>query len=394
MLAKAGFFEPAADQSRPDDPAWLGALAGLGRLELLAEARESVAAAEIPDRRWIAGLAAAWSPQAVLDLLEPSMAEERAACLLALGEEAAATALLDLAVRSPERSLLLAMASAQRRDWKTVRAGINAAFEAQGLDVPLRQPEGGPPSLAEFEPAVSGRVEGPLVSVVVAARNAATTLEAALASLTRQTWSALEVLVVDDGSKDKTAEIARRLGAADSRIRLLKNAGPAGPSGARNTGLAAATGAFVTFHDADDWAHPRRVEQQVAAVQAGRRVAAVSKHFRLGSDGAPAAPRVFPVVRLAPISVLARAEAVSAAGPYEVSDVGADSEYLARLDLLFGRPAVTRLDKIHIVAAWAPTSISGAGPTGLATAEGRAAREAYERDWRVRHAQRVAEGLP
>ena len=40
------------------------------------------------------------------------------------------------------------------------------------------------------------------------------------------------------------------------------------------------------------------------------------------------------------------------------------------------------------------TSISGARPTGLSTTEGRAAREAYERDWRTRHARRVKDGLP
>lgn len=395
VLARAGFFEPAAEQSRPDEPAWLAALAGLGRLDLLIEHRDAFLKLEPGDRRWIAGLAAAWDPAAAFELMEASMATERAACLLALGRHPEAEALLEAAVRSPERSLLLAAAVAGRGDWKTVRAYIDAAFAARGLDVPLREERDSPVALDDFRPASrSGSVEGPLVSLVMPVRDAASTLAMAIGSLQAQTWRNLEVLVVDDGSADESVEIAKGLARADARARVLANARGPGPSGARNTGLEAATGAFIGFQDADDWAHPQRIEQQVAALPSGGPVAVVSRHFRLAADGRPVSPRVTPMVRLAPISLLAAAEAVRAAGPYEDSPVGADSEYLARFDLLFGRRRVARLDKIHIVAGWAETSISGARPTGLSTAEGRAAREAYERDWRVRHAQRVAGGLP
>jgi hypothetical protein len=120
-------------------------------------------------------------------------------------------------------------------------------------------------------------------------------------------------------------------------------------------------------------------------------VASVVRHFRLASNGAPISPRVFPMIRLCPISVLVRADAARMAGPFEDSAVGADSEYLARLDLLFGRPRVARLNKTHVVAGWAGSSLSGAAATGLVSAEGRALREAYERDWRARHAARLRE---
>lgn len=395
VLARAGFFEPAGALARPDSPAWLAAQAGLGRLDRLAERREAFLRLEPGDRRWIAGLTAAWDAAEAFELMDPSMAVERAACLLALGRDADAEALLEPAVRSAERSLLLAASMAGRGAWKVARAYINAAFAARALDVPLREDVDTPVSLEGFKPASrAGSVEGPQVSLVMPVRDAAPTLAMAVRSLLAQTWRNLEVLVIDDGSSDGSARIARDLAAADPRVRALDNAGTPGPSGGRNTGMTAATGEFIGFHDADDWAHPQRIEQQVAAISEGGAVATVSRHFRLDAGGRPVSPRVTPMVRLAPISLLARAEAVRAAGPYEVSPVGADSEYLARLDLLFGRPRVARLDKIHIVAAWAETSISGARPTGLSTAEGRAAREAYERDWRTRHARRVKDGLP
>ena len=394
VIAKAGFFEQAAEQAKPGEAAWLAAMAGLGRLDLLAETADSAGPLTAADRRWIAGLAAAWKPEAGLDLLEPSMAVERAACFLALDQPDAAEALLEPAVRSPERSLLLAAAAAQTGDWTEARVRINAAFAARALNVPLREPRETPITLAEFDPDRGpGRSSGPLVSIVLPARNAAATLPTALKSLLRQNWEALEVIVVDDGSTDGGGTAVEAAAKADSRVRVVVNSGPPGPSGARNTGVAAAAGDYIGFHDADDWAHPGRLQRQVEAIEAGRGVAAVSRHFRLAADGRPLAPRVLPMVRLAPISLLARAEAVRAAGPWEDSPVGADSEFLARMDLLYGRRNVVRLDQIHLVAGWAAGSISGAKPTGLTSPEGRAAREAYERDWRTRHAQRVRDGL-
>jgi glycosyltransferase involved in cell wall biosynthesis len=86
----------------------------------------------------------------------------------------------------------------------------------------------------------------PKVSVVVCAYNAAQTLEDCLSSLARLTYPDFEVLVVDDGSRDRTAEIARR----HAFVRLLQIA-QAGLSVARNVGLAHARGEIVAYTDAD-----------------------------------------------------------------------------------------------------------------------------------------------
>lgn len=394
VLARSAFFEQAAEQAQPGEAAWLAAMAGLGRLDLLSEAAGEATPLDPADRRWIAGLAAAWDPQAALDILEPSMAAERAACFLALGEAAAADALLDAAMRSAERSILFAAASARVGNWKGARTWINAAFAATRLAPPLDAALETPFTLADFAAdAGAPKAGGPRVSIVTPVFNAADTIGMAVGSLLWQSWTELEVIVVDDGSTDGSHDLAKALASSDPRVKVIRNPGPKGPSGARNAGISAASGDYIGFHDADDWAHPSRIARQVEAMTAGGAAAAVSKHFRLAADGVPVSPRVLPMVRLAPISLLARADTVRNAGPWEDSPVGADSEFLARLDLLNGRRNVVRLDQVHIVAGWAETSISGARPTGLASAEGRAAREAYERDWRARHAQRVRDGL-
>ncbi len=96
----------------------------------------------------------------------------------------------------------------------------------------------------------------PRFSVVVPAFNAEATLARAIESVRSQTWPAHEIIVVDDGSTDATAEIAAGFGAA---VRLIRQ-NNSGVSAARNAGVAAASGDWLAFLDADDWYAPDRLK--------------------------------------------------------------------------------------------------------------------------------------
>ncbi len=106
----------------------------------------------------------------------------------------------------------------------------------------------------------------PRVSVVMAMHNAAATVEQAVRSLQAQTEGSWEVLVVNDGSTDESAEIVRTLAAREPRIRLIEQK-QGGPGAARNRGLDEAEGEFVAFLDADDWLEPRAYEHLIAAAK-------------------------------------------------------------------------------------------------------------------------------
>ncbi len=110
------------------------------------------------------------------------------------------------------------------------------------------------------------KADNPLVSVVIAALNAEPEIEQSLASLQSQSYNHLEIIVVDDGSSDRTAEVVRAMTKTDSRIRLLRNLSPTGAAMARNRGLRETTGGYITFQDADDISHPERIERQLAAL--------------------------------------------------------------------------------------------------------------------------------
>lgn len=96
-------------------------------------------------------------------------------------------------------------------------------------------------------------VGAPLVTVVVPAHGAGQTIGATVASLLWQTYPALEVIVVDDGSEDATAAVV--VAVQDTRVRLIRQE-HAGPAAARNRGIAEAHGELVAFVDADDVLFP------------------------------------------------------------------------------------------------------------------------------------------
>jgi glycosyltransferase involved in cell wall biosynthesis len=107
-----------------------------------------------------------------------------------------------------------------------------------------------------------------LVSIVIPAFNAGRTLLETLQSVSAQTHADLEIMVVDDGSADNTAEIAQAYGQTDPRVRLIRQPN-GGVAAARNAGIRASAGEFVAFIDADDLWHPTKIAKQVARLRAG-----------------------------------------------------------------------------------------------------------------------------
>jgi glycosyltransferase involved in cell wall biosynthesis len=121
--------------------------------------------------------------------------------------------------------------------------------------------KGDPPAARAF----AGRSDpsgGGLVSVIIPAYNEAATVERTISSVLNQTYSDLEVLVVDDGSTDETAALVRRMADLDHRIKLLQKAN-GGLVSARNCGIAHAQGEFIAPLDADDLWHPEKIRKQL-----------------------------------------------------------------------------------------------------------------------------------
>ena len=116
------------------------------------------------------------------------------------------------------------------------------------------------------------------------AYNAEAYIREALHSALRQTYDALEVLVVDDGSMDRTAEIVREIAGRDERVTLLQQAN-AGVAAARNLAIEHARGEFIAPLDADDVWYLEKLEAQVRRMEEGGEEMGMVYSWWLGIDG-------------------------------------------------------------------------------------------------------------
>ena len=101
----------------------------------------------------------------------------------------------------------------------------------------------------------------PLFSIVVPTYNRAHLMDRVVSSVQRQTFTDWELLIVDDGSTDRTQEVVLRLASTDSRVRHIRldvNSGL--PAIARNRGIAEARGEYIAFLDSDDYWWPKHLE--------------------------------------------------------------------------------------------------------------------------------------
>lgn len=102
--------------------------------------------------------------------------------------------------------------------------------------------------------------EEELISVIIPAYNVDSYIEECIASVQRQTYNKLDIIIIDDGSGDRTGEIVRRLSERDSRIRYYYQDN-AGVVSARNLGIEKARGQYIGFVDGDDYIEPNMYEK-------------------------------------------------------------------------------------------------------------------------------------
>jgi hypothetical protein len=196
----------------------------------------------------------------------------------------------------------------------------------------------------------------PLVSVIMSAFNAETTVNAAIASMLEQSAPNVEVLVCEDRGSDKTAAVLRQY-AGHPRVRVFASKANQGTYNIRTALLKEAKGELVTFQDSDDVSHPQRIELQLKALQ-DQTAAVVAGHLRLRPDGQAAVFLNQRVVRPAPVTCLARKTAYERTGYFRPVAAGGDSESIEAMRSMFGASNITELPQPLLFASWSANSLT------------------------------------
>jgi len=310
------------------------------------------------------------------------------------GEPERAAAILDRAGKAcppGAREIFRAMSARSDAEWL---AATNAWAAAAAVPEISLRPGPGPRferlEVAPAEPVLAHDK----VSVIMPAYNAAATIERAVRSILSQSWRNLELIIVDDSSSDGTAQLAERLAAEDARIRVLRNPANVGPYVSKNRGLLAATGRYVTGHDADDIALPTRLADQMQPIRDDASCAAsIGYMVRLDRNGVFSFPAKIGassydgVARLAMISLLVeRSLLLERVGFWDSVRFGADSEMLARVTALLG-PRLRELPRVVMLCLNAEGSLTNHAEHGVNVLEGVSpVRQAYREAWAAWHA--------
>ncbi|MFI8631654.1 glycosyltransferase family 2 protein [Microbacterium sp. NPDC077663] len=126
----------------------------------------------------------------------------------------------------------------------------------------------------------------PTVTVIVPGRDVGAFVDDALASLRAQTRGDFRVILVDDASRDRTAEVFAEVAAADPRFQLLRHEVARGLGASRNEALERVETPFVGFFDADDVMTPHALESLVGSLEHSGSEVAVGAYVRLRADAA------------------------------------------------------------------------------------------------------------
>ena len=128
-------------------------------------------------------------------------------------------------------------------------------------------------------------MSGDRVSVIMPIYNAAAWMRRGIDSVLRQTHADVELIAVDDGSQDESLAILETYARVDGRVRIYRQAANGGVAAARNAGIAAASGDYIAFLDADDWWHASKLEQQLAGMRSSGALISYAAYWRVAEDG-------------------------------------------------------------------------------------------------------------
>lgn len=205
-----------------------------------------------------------------------------------------------------------------------------------------------------------------LITIVITAYNEESLLGYAVQSLLLQTYRNIEIIFIDDASIDSTIEVfesaCKKYSFTNYKVIMFKE--NKGPFITKNIGLQNAKGDYITFHDADDWAHPQRLEEQIKKFEDENIIASISQLIRIKKNGELFSKAIYPINRIAMVSLMFKREVFEKLGYFYTDKLGADTEYFQRIKQYYGDNRVDNIKKVLTFAAYRVNSRTTSPETG------------------------------
>jgi glycosyltransferase involved in cell wall biosynthesis/Tfp pilus assembly protein PilF len=231
-----------------------------------------------------------------------------------------------------------------------------------------------------------------LVSIIMTTYKRDPLLDAAIGSILNQTYQNIELLIVDDCSPDDNFAYLEKLANDDERIRVFKMAENGGTYLAKNFGMTQAKGEFIGFMDSDDYCHAQRIEFQVNSLDERPDAMGVTHDYFRIDECSDVEFRGIGALRMACISLLIRKEVVEQVGFFDSLRVGADTEYIERIEAIFGKDRRLRQRIPSMFMMLHSSSLTGGGPFHISWRSVSGHRLQHHRSFRAWH-KKIKAGL-
>ena len=231
-----------------------------------------------------------------------------------------------------------------------------------------------------------------LVSIIMTTYKRDPLLDAAINSILDQSYQNIELVIVDDCSPDDNFTYLQQLAENDSRIRVFQMRENGGTYLAKNFGMTQAQGEFIGFMDSDDYCHAQRIEFQVASLDAHPEAMGVTHDYFRINETSDIEFRGIGALRMACISLLIRREVVEEIGFFDSLRVGADTEYIERIEANYGKDRRLRLQIPSMFMMLHSSSLTGGGPFHISWRSVTGPRLHHHRSFRAWH-RKIKAGL-
>lgn len=199
--------------------------------------------------------------------------------------------------------------------------------------------------------------EMPLISVIMSARNAESTIEQVILSVLDQTWRNIELIVCDDASTDRTRAVVEEIARRDPRVMLIGLTRHGGMFVARNEAIRQTRGEIIAIQDADDVSHPQRYERMARPLLSGEALGVLADRAIWREEGG-FEYGVWGFLEGHAATFVMHRSVIDKIGWFDCSFATSDTEYLDRFRRYFGSNAIKIDPTLAMVGLKGPKNVT------------------------------------